>query len=48
MPSSSTIDDVGVESVVMKTLSNEKMQVTVMLTGSMKLPPYMILNQKTA
>jgi hypothetical protein len=50
MPFNYTIDDTGVKSVRIKTSGNEKMRVTVMLmvlADSMKLPPYVILNQKT-
>jgi hypothetical protein len=51
MPSSYAIDDVGAESVVIKSSGSEKMRATVMLTklaDSTKLPPCVIVYQKNS
>jgi hypothetical protein len=45
-----TVDDIGAKSVLIKTLGNEKMQVTVMLmvlADGIKLLPYVMFNRKT-
>ncbi|KFP07499.1 Pogo transposable element with KRAB domain, partial [Calypte anna] len=49
-PSSNIIEEIGTKSVIIKTLGNEKMCITVMLAAladGIKLPPYVILKRKT-
>jgi hypothetical protein len=50
MPSSYTVDDTGVKSLLIKTSGSEKMRVTVMLmvlADETKLPPHVILILRT-
>lgn len=49
-PSNNVIEEIGTKSVIIKTLGNEKMCITVMLAvlaDGIKLPPYVILKRKT-
>lgn len=49
-PSNNIIEEIGTKSVIIKTLGNEKMCITVMLAvlaDGIKLPPYVILKRKT-
>lgn len=49
-PSNNVIGKIGTKSVIIKTLGNEKMCITVMLAvlaDGIKLPPYVILKRKT-